>query len=405
MSHVAAISLRVALITTLIVAAFYVAVAASVVEIVERSLTGQIDGELAETLSHVADQDAPPSSQGYPAPREPMPGDHPFGPPKLIFTVSANGTVRCSDAQVVLPAADRHLVGPETITVGSTEMRARGTDIGSEHVIAATSMESVTQTRGTLIVAESIVGPLLLLAVFGGALTIGRRVAAPVERARRRQLEFTADASHELRTPLSVIEALTSLALRGDRDVEWYRRAFTSVHHESERIRRLVEDLLWLARFDTTARHEHPEPTDLGVLAAAAVDRFSSRAEAKGLVLTLDRPPHPAIVTAPPEWLDRLLGVLLDNACKYAPERSEVHVGLRTNGSRLELRVDDAGPGIPEAERERIFDRFHRAIQRPSGAGLGLAIADAVVRATGGHWHVGRSAAGGASMAVAWHRS
>ena len=91
----------------------------------------------------------------------------------------------------------------------------------------------------------------------------------------------------------------------------------------------------------------------------------------------------------PPEWLDRLLGVLLDNACKYAPAGSTVVVAVKTDAGRVRLTVDDAGPGIPEDERARIFDRFHRATDATGGAGLGLAIADAIVRA------IGRPLAGG----------
>jgi signal transduction histidine kinase len=82
-----------------------------------------------------------------------------------------------------------------------------------------------------------------------------------------------------------------------------------------------------------------------------------------------------------------------------------VAVGVAVEGRRVRLTVDDSGPGIPEAERDRIFDRFHRATDQPGGAGLGLAIADAIVRATGGHWHIGISPAGGASVSVGWQRS
>ncbi len=70
----------------------------------------------------------------------------------------------------------------------------------------------------------------------------------------------------------------------------------------------------------------------------------------------------------------------------------------------MRLTVDDSGPGIPPEERPRIFDRFHRATEGPSGAGLGLAIADAVVRATNGRWEIGSSPAGGASISVTWPR-
>jgi signal transduction histidine kinase len=94
--------------------------------------------------------------------------------------------------------------------------------------------------------------------------------------------------------------------------------------------------------------------------------------------------------------------VLLDNACKYSPDGGTVRVGVATDGGRVRLTVDDSGPGIAEDQRERIFDRFHRAIEGPAGAGLGLAIADAIVRATGGRWQVGRSPTNGARMAVSW---
>jgi signal transduction histidine kinase len=207
-----------------------------------------------------------------------------------------------------------------------------------------------------------------------------------------------------LRTPLSVIEAQTALALAQSRDATWNHQAFQRIDHESKRIRHLVEDLLWLARFDATQAEPNAEHVDLGVLAAQAADRFAGVAETRRLTLHVQADGGPLAVHAPPEWLDRLLGVLLDNACKYAPERGSVDVAVRAEGGRIRLSVDDSGPGIPVEERTRIFDRFHRATDGPGGAGLGLAIADAVVRATGGRWEVGDSAAGGASMSVTWPR-
>src|SRR6476661_4194696 len=170
-------------------------------------------------------------------------------------------------------------------------------------------------------------------------------------------MEFTADASHELRTPLSVIEAHTSLALAQERSPEWYRNAFGRIDRESQRMRRLLEDLLWLARFDVTEGQPHAEPVDLAVLAAQTVDRFGIVAQQRHLALAIESSPGNNVVTAPPEWLDRLLGVLLDNACKYSPEGGSVTVSVAAERNRIALTVDDAGPGIPEAERARIFDR------------------------------------------------
>jgi two-component system OmpR family sensor kinase len=192
---------------------------------------------------------------------------------------------------------------------------------------------------------------------------------------------------------------------RAERDTNWNRTAFERIHFESQRIRRLVEDLLWLARFDATRGRPNAEPVDVEVLARQATDRFTAMAEARGLSLSVRVSGESAVVTAPSEWLDRLLGVLLDNACKYSNQDGTVNVAIRAEGNRVRLTVDDSGPGIPPEERGRIFERFHRATERPGGAGLGLAIADAVVRATNGRWDIGSSRAGGASMSVIWPRT
>jgi signal transduction histidine kinase len=110
-------------------------------------------------------------------------------------------------------------------------------------------------------------------------------------------------------------------------------------------------------------------------------------------------------VRAPLEWIDRLLGVLIDNACRYSPVGGEVTVTAGVAGPLARVMVDDNGPGIPEQERHRLFNRFHRATAQPGGAGLGLAIADAIVRSTNGRWLIMHSPTGGAHMEVAWQRS
>jgi signal transduction histidine kinase len=394
-------SIRVALAATILVAAAYTVIAFAVVAIVTQNLTAQIDQRLVASLSHVPPEPFP-GGGGF----EPPKGDRPFGPTTLVWTVKADGTVVTGSPEIpALPAEYRVVSGPTTVTIDGTEMRIAGAPAGgpgrADHVIVGQTMDAVTEAQTTVIRAELIIGPVLLLVVFLGAIAIGRRVAAPIERARRRQLEFTADASHELRTPLAVIEANTSLALAQDRSSDWYRDAFVRVDGESKRMRRLVEDLLWLARFDAAQAPPATEPVDLGILATGTVDRFAAVAETRGLRIGV----HAAdgvVVAAPPEWIDRLVGVLLDNACKYSPDGATVDVTVDVAGGRARLVVDDAGPGIPEDQREQIFDRFHRATDAESGAGLGLAIADAIVRASGGRWQVGTSPAGGARMSVSW---
>jgi signal transduction histidine kinase len=393
---------RVALAATGIVAAIYLLIAVAVVLIVTHNLTSNVDTTLSSWLTSMAKARGGPT-RGYPGPA----GSQRFDAPVLWWTFHPDGNYADSSAEAAninLPAPYNRIKDPQTITVSGVDLRVMGGLTSDDWTVVGQSMNSVYQARGNLVQAELLIGPVLLLVVFMGALTIGRRVAAPIEQARRRQMDFTANASHELRTPLAVIQAQTSLALAQPRDEDWYQRAFTRVNQESQRMRRLVDDLLWLARFEAMPRSGRSEPVDVGVLAQQAVDRFAAVAEARYQRLTVRVSRDSHVIAASPEWLDHLIGVLLDNACKYTPEQGTIDVRVAAEGNRIKLVVDDSGPGIPAEQRGEIFERFRRATDQPGGAGLGLAIADAVVRATNGRWEVGTSPAGGASMAVIWPR-
>ncbi len=140
-------------------------------------------------------------------------------------------------------------------------------------------------------------------------------------------------------------------------------------------------------------------------IAESCVDRFASLATRRNVALSMHRVgAGPCTVTAESDLVDRLVGVLVDNACKFAGEGGRVEVTTRSTGGRVSLRVDDSGPGIPPDQREAVFDRFHRVSESASGTGLGLAIADSVVRATEGTWHLGVADLGGARMEVSWRR-
>lgn len=380
----------------------YLVIAVAAVLIVTHNLTAAIDTTLSTSLTSLAAQRSHPGP-GFGGP----PGEAPFGAPVLLWTFHPDGnydTRNTAAATVDLPVRYDTIKDAKTITVSGTDIRVAGGRVGDDWAVVGQTLKSVYEARSNLIIAELLIAPVLLAFVFLGALAIGRRVASPIETARRRQSDFTANASHELRTPLSVIEAQTSLALSQPRGEDWYKRAFQSVDQESKRMRRLVEDLLWLARMDATRGGTKAEPVDVGVMAEQTVDRFASVAEARRLRLSIKLDGDSHVIAAPPDWLDHLVGVLLDNACKYSPEAGSVEVRVAAEGDRVRLTVDDSGPGIPVEQRRQIFERFHRATDQPGGAGLGLAIADAVVRATNGRWDVGTSAAGGASMSVIWPR-
>ena len=325
--------------------------------------------------------------------------------PVFLWLVNATGTVTAhSPGSPGLPAGLLAAHPPHDGLAFTTDLARTGAfrlklmRDGSNWLIAGQSRAGDLHTERLLLYAEVIAGPFLLLAMFFGSLVVGLRALAPVEQSRRRQLEFTADASHELRTPLSVIRAEADVALSSPREAAGYRDALTRIQGESGRLRQLVDDMLWLARFDSRPPPPGDEPVDLVTLAQACADRF----RAVGPAVTADVGAGPALISAPPEWIDRLAGVLMDNACRYAGPGGQVRIGVRAQGNRVSLTVEDSGPGIPEAERSRLFDRFHRVTEHGPGAGLGLAIGDSIVRSTGGRWQVGDSPLGGALMTVSW---
>ncbi|HXB36387.1 MAG TPA: HAMP domain-containing sensor histidine kinase [Acidimicrobiales bacterium] len=327
--------------------------------------------------------------------------------PSFLWSVSSTGAVTpLTQGAPKLPASSWGSA-PVSLPVGSSTFRFDSLRLPGKTLVAGQSIANASNIQTTLLVAEIAFGAVLAAAVFCGAIMVGLRAAAPSELVRRRQAEFTADASHELRTPIAVIEAEVDLALDRPRDPVAYRDVLERVGRESTRLRSIVEDLLWLARAD-----DEPVPadalavTDVAAVVDSWVERFGAVAATNNVALTLERVgPEPFTVQAQDALIGRLAGVLIDNACKFAGEGGRVEVSVRCVGNRVTLRVDDSGPGIPDDQREAVFDRFHRANDATVGTGLGLAIADAVMRSTQGTWDIGVAELGGARMEASWRRT
>ncbi len=398
---------RVALGATLLALALYL-LACFVVDVV---VVGRLDHEVDSRLSVRLHQVIPTLPPGGPTGTlgsysRQFSGDFDDAP-IVLWWVPAHATqaVRLDTNAPVLPTRALRVDTPTDFTVGGRDFRLDGTKLADGRLIAGSTAEQVRTALSTLLVIEAILGALALVILYGAASVIGRSAAAPVERARRRQLEFTADASHELRTPLSVIEAEVGLALNVKRSAPEYRRALEQIAGESKRLRHIVEDLLWLARLDSLPNAPPTGAVDVASVVSVCADRFRAIGDRRGISITVtEKGTVRPIVFAPAEWLDRLVSVLLDNACRYANDKGRVDVAVSVDGERVVLVVDDSGPGISHADRERIFQRFHRASDVPGGAGLGLSIADAVVRATAGDWTVTTAPLGGARIAVSWPR-
>jgi signal transduction histidine kinase len=401
-SPVATHAVRVALVATVIIGSLYVCVVASFDLVDRHRLVGQIEVRLEERLDNAMRE---PSAAGTIAEYDNA-HDTDDAPVFLWKDASKGTTALTPGAPALLPRSWSPTHRSNEAQLGTGNFRLQSERVDGTWFVVGQSLAEADHDESDLIALEVVAGPALVLAVFLGTFLIGIKAASPVEQARRRQLEFTADASHELRTPLSVIEAEVSLALTGARSAVEYRDTLGRVSRETLRLRDIVEDLLWLSRFDAEPPPPGDEPVDVGAIASACADRFDAVASRRGITLTIRQlNSGQPWVNAPPEWIDRLAGVLVDNACRYAGDNGVVRITVSSQGHRVSLTVEDNGPGIAPEERAHLFDRFHRATDEGNGAGLGLAIGDAVVRSTGGEWLVDRSSLGGARMEVRWHRS
>lgn len=389
---------RVAAITTLLVMACYTLASIVVNAIVTHHLIADVDLRLSDRVT-----DAVPHPMHGKADESPDLDDA----PAFLWSISAQGTVTplTQDAPK-LPTRDWG-TAPVSLPVGRSTFRFDSVRTPDATFVAGQSIANTSNIQTTMLVAEIAFGSILAVVVFGGAIMVGLRAAAPSELVRRRQAEFTADASHELRTPISVIEAEVELALDRQRDPTEYRASLQRVGQESSRLRHIVEDLLWLARADDESVGADPTAvTDVAAVAESCVTRFGAVAATRNQALSMMRAEQgPFTIQAPEALIERLAGVLVDNACKFAGEDGQIDVSVRSSGNRVTLRVDDSGPGIPADQRESVFDRFHRSGNAVVGTGLGLAIADSVVRSTEGAWHVGVAPLGGARMEASWRRA
>jgi signal transduction histidine kinase len=196
-----------------------------------------------------------------------------------------------------------------------------------------------------------------------------------------------ANVSHELRTPLTSIRGFAQAILDGTAsDAESQGHAAQVILDEADRLRRLVDDLLELARLDSGQIVFARDRVDLNRLIAAVVERLSPRAAEAGVTVRYDPPRFPNLI-GDGDRLAQVFTNLLDNAIKYSGAGGEVRVWGDTTEAWVTAHIDDSGPGIPPEELSRIFERFYQLDKARSGrgAGLGLAISHEIVREHGGH--------------------
>ena len=222
------------------------------------------------------------------------------------------------------------------------------------------------------------------------------KVFEPIKRILLKQKQFISDASHELKTPVSIISANTDV-IRTEEN-----KAYTdSIKNQVERLKFLVNDLLTLARLDEGNVKVIKETFNLSDEVVNSALPFDAVAFEKGKILTLDVEKD-IIYDGAKDGVKQILNILLDNAVKYAKDGGEIKVSLKKTGARVVLSVYNDGSLIPDAESNKIFERFYRGdasrSRESGGNGLGLAIAKSI--ATANKWQLFAESVYGKSMTM-----
>jgi signal transduction histidine kinase len=277
-------------------------------------------------------------------------------------------------------------------------------------VLEAGAVALLASVALALIVARWVAGPLQRMVVAAQGVADGdyhgkiplsgpaevrslasafNEMVEKVGSARQAQRDFVANVSHDLKTPLTAIQGFAQAILDGAAaDEEARRHAASVIHAEADRLHRLVEDLLDLARIDAGQMAFSMSPVDLVSVLRTVTERLGLRAAEKGVRLE-DRVEALPPIAGDGDRLAQVLTNLLDNAVKHTPSGGVVRATGEVEKGWVLIHIDDTGPGIPPEELSRIFERFYqvdksRRGDESRGVGLGLAISREIVQAHGG---------------------
>jgi signal transduction histidine kinase len=410
------------------------------------SLLNATDAALAARLSQAGRYLPAPGTPSPPVTGGLVPGEY------VVQIVDGSGRVRAGSADVgrkpFLSPAEmrraRHGDVTLTSTVDDDPARVMAAPLPRRPgwvAVAAVSLDSSTTTLGDVTTGLLAGGVAFLIVAGAGAYWLARAALTPVERLRRqaaslsdkdtgstllvprthdeiaalavtmndllvrlrralaRQRAFAADASHELRTPFAVLAGELELAGRPGRSRDELAAAVAAAGEEVARLARITDDLLLLARGDEDKLVLHREPTDAGALLARSAAQASSRAAKAGVTCRAEAPAG-LVVTVDAGRIRQAVDNLVDNALRFAPRGTDIVLTASRAGPVLVIEVRDCGPGFPPDFLPHAFERFRRPDRdrgrSEGGAGLGLAIVQAIALAHGGRAAASNPPGGGA---------
>lgn len=237
----------------------------------------------------------------------------------------------------------------------------------------------------------------------GGAVLVLHDVTE-LRQADQVRRDFVANVSHELRTPLTAIRGYVEALMDAPPDAAQAQRFLEIIARHAARMERLVTDLLRLARLDAKQETLQRAHCQVGSLVAAVVSEMDSAIAARGIRVTTHVTPEAQVTYGDPAKLHDVFRNLLENAINYSPEGGEIEIAATRLGHVVEVTVSDRGPGIPDADIHRIFERFYRVdrsrTRDPGGTGLGLSIVRHLVELHGGRVSARNREGGGACVSV-----
>ena len=362
--------------------------------------------------------------------------------------IESSGSIAGEPALVAADIAASALSERDAVTIEGEVVPARmlAVPISQGRVlVVGASLDDQRQTLGRLATSLAVGGPLALVLAVGvtwllvgwtlrpvesirgqaaaiSASDPGRRLPVPgtgdelaklaetlnamlerLEEAIERERRFVDDASHELRTPLANLKAELDLALRRSRTADELERALRSAAEETDRLARLADALLVLARSDRGRLPIRREPVDIARMVGGTVDTFAARASERGVGIDV-RVPEELRADVDELRMRQALGNLLDNGLRYVPSGGRMRVAAERHDGSLRLEVRDTGPGFPPEFLPVAFEAFARpdaSRSRPGGGtGLGLAIVAAVAEAHGGTVEADNLPGGGAVVVL-----
>ena len=338
------------------------------------------------------------------------------GPPGLLSTGDPIGVHRSLQVE-------KHSIGTVDLafpkgglTPGDRRLRS---DLGGAVEISAVIAAGVALAVA-IVVAKGLVRPIRRLSAAAQALGSGTKgirvgeqtgpgelaelarafdsMAASLEHHEHLRQAMVADVAHELRTPVAILQAETEALVDGVSTPT--PAALVSLHDECLRLGRMVQDLQTLASADAAGLSLERSRVDFAAVASGAADSLAGRFSASGV--RLERDLSSAIVWADPSRLRQIVANLLANAAKFTPAGGTVSLTVGTENRWARLDVSDTGPGIPQDEQERVFERFFRgsAGRKAGGSGIGLAVVKDLVEAHDGQVQLEGSHFGGACFVV-----